>query len=67
MITVTNVPEEPGAPAAPTVVSTETAATTATYELKVIWYEPDDTGDSYTGYDVQYKKSTAVTFMESHP
>ena len=61
-INVTDVPEEPGAPAAPTVVATDTNA--ADYELKVIWYAPDDTGDGVTDYDVQYKKSTDASFTD---
>ena len=63
-ITVTGVDEEPGVPAAPTVVATDTNA--ADFELKVIWYEPDDTGDGLTGgssgYDVDYKRSTETSF-----
>ena len=61
-INVTNVPEEPGALAAPTVVSTDTDNDDATFDLKVIWYAPNDPGDGVTSYDVQYKKSTAVSF-----
>ena len=61
-IEVTDVPEKPGAPAAPTVVSTDSGGTA--YELKVIWYEPEDTGDSVSGYEVQYKKSTAASFID---
>ena len=64
-INVTNVAEEPGALAAPTVVSTDSDSDPATYELKVIWYEPDDTGDGVTGYDVEYKKSTDVSFTDN--
>ena len=63
-ITVTPVPEEPGAPAAPTVVSTDSDNGADTSELKVIWYAPDDGGDGVTGYDVQYKESTAVGFTD---
>ncbi len=61
-ITVTDVPEAPGALAAPTVVSTDTDTNLTTYELKVIWYAPDDPGDGVTGYDVQYKKTTETSF-----
>ena len=60
-ITVTNDPERPGAPAAPTVVSTETDDGTE-YELKVIWYAPDDTVEEVTSYAVQYKKTTEASF-----
>ena len=61
-ITVTPVDERPGALAPPTVVSTDSDSNSATYELKVIWYAPDDTGDGVTGYDVEYKKTTEPTF-----
>ena len=61
-ITVTDVPEAPGALAAPTVVSTDSDTDPTTYELKVIWYAPDDGGDGVTDYDVEYKKSSAVSF-----
>ena len=61
-INVTNVPEEPGAPAAPTVVSTDSDRDADTSELKVIWYAPDDTGDTVNGYNVEYKKTTATSF-----
>ena len=61
-ITVTNVAEEPGAPAAPTVVSTDSDTDPATSELKVIWYAPDDTGDAVVGYNVEYKKTTETSF-----
>ena len=64
-ITVTDVPEAPGALAAPTVVSTDSDETAATYELKVIWYAPDDTGDRVTDYDVEYKKTTAASFTDN--
>ena len=60
-ITVTNVGEKPGALAAPTVVSTD-LDDNATFDLKVIWYAPDDAGDGVTGYDVEYKKSTETSF-----
>ena len=64
-IAVTNVAEEPGALAAPTVVSTDSDSDPPTYELKVIWYAPDDTGDNVTGYDVEYKKTTAASFTDN--
>ena len=62
-ITVTGVEEAPGALAPPTVVWTDTDA--ADYELKVIWYAPDDEGDGVTGYDAQYKKTTAPSFSDA--
>ena len=61
-IEVTNVPEEPGAPAAPTVVSTDSDDDATTFELKVIWYPPEDTVEDVTGYDVEYKKTTETSF-----
>ena len=61
-ITVSPVDEKPGALAAPTVVATDSVSDAATYELKVIWYAPDDGGDGVTGYDVEYKKTTAASF-----
>ncbi len=64
-ITVNGVAEAPGAVAAPTVVSADVDNDpTNNYELKVIWYAPDDTGDGVTGYDVQYKKTTAAGFTD---
>ena len=63
-ITVTDVAEAPGVLAAPTVVSTDSDSDATTYELKVIWYAPDDGGDGVTGYDVQYKKTTAASFTD---
>ena len=64
-IRVTNVEEAPGALAPPTVVSTDTDAGTD-YELKVIWYPPDDGGDGgVTGYNVEYKKTTAASFTDN--
>ena len=66
-ITVRNVAEEPGAPAAPTVVSTDSDSDSdaATYELKVIWYPPNDTVETIIGYNVEYKESTAVSFTDN--
>ena len=61
-ITVTNMPEEPGAPAAPTVVSTDSDTDAETHELKVIWYPPDDPGDEVLSYIVEYKKTTDTSF-----
>ena len=61
-VSVTNVPEEPGAPAAPTVVSTDSDNGATTYELKVVWYPPEDTVEALTGYSVEYKKTTETSF-----
>ena len=63
-ITVTDVAEAPGVVAAPTVVSTDSDNDKTTYDLKVVWYAPDDKGDEVTGYDVQYKKTTAASFTD---
>ena len=63
IIEVTGVSEEPGAPAAPTVVSTDSDGDADTFELKVIWYPPDDPGDGVTEYDVQYKETTKTSFL----
>ena len=62
-ISVTPVPEKPGAPAAPTVVSADSDDGTTTYELKVIWYPPDDTVEAITSYAVEYKKTTDTSFV----
>ena len=61
-VTVTNEREEPGAPAAPTVVSTDSDDNAATYELKVIWYPPAATVETVRGYGVEYKKTTDTSF-----
>ena len=61
-INVTNESEEPGALAAPTVVSTALDNDAATYELKVIWYPPDDPGDGTPTYSVEYKKTAETSF-----
>ena len=61
-IRVTNVDEAPAAPAAPAVVSGQ--GETSTTSLKVIWHEPEYTGPSITGYDVEYKKTTDRPFIE---
>ena len=60
-ITVEEVNEPPAAPAAPTVVSG--AADASTTSLKVIWHEPENTGDTLGNYEVQYKKTTGLAFF----
>ena len=45
-------------------VSTDDGTDSATYELKVIWYPPEDTVEDVSGYDVQYKKTTAASFSD---
>ena len=59
-ITVTDVDEPPAAPVAPTVVSG--AGDVSTTSLKVIWHEPENTGDSITRYSVEYKETTELEF-----
>ena len=61
-ISVTNEAEEPGAPAAPTVVSADTDNDATTYELNVIWYPPDDVVEDIISYGVQFKKTTETSF-----
>ena len=60
-ITVTNDVEPPAAPAAPAVVSG--AGDDSTTSLKVVWHEPDSPGGDITNYQVQYKKTTGLTFF----
>ena len=62
-ITVEDVEEPPAAPAAPTVVSG--AADASTTSLKVVWHEPDNTGEAFTGYAVTYKKTTDLVFLDA--
>ena len=50
-ITVTNVDEAPGAPAAPTV------AAAGSTSLAVSWSAPANTGPAITSYDLQYRKN----------
>ena len=61
-ITVTEMVEEPAAPAAPAVVSG--AADASTTSLKVVWREPDSTGGAVTEYDVAYKRTNGLTFYD---
>ena len=66
-INVTNVPEKPGAPAAPTVVSTD-VDDDDTFDLKVIWYAPDDEGRHTYSYNLQrtvQEKHRDSTFSEA--
>ena len=61
-----DVDEPPAAPAAPTVVSgiRTTPGQESTTSLKVVWHAPDNTGDDITDYDVEYKKTTGLSFTE---
>ena len=66
-ISVTNVAEPPAAPIPPTVVSGEdndviNDPEESTTNLKVVWHEPENTGDAITAYNVQYKKTTDTSF-----
>ena len=63
-ITVTNVAEEPGAPAAPTVVSTDSEddATTLRVEGDLVSARQHGRGSIET-YDVGYKKTTDTSFV----
>ena len=60
VVTVTDIPEKPGKPAKPVV----TAVTNSVTKLDVSWSAPDNTGPSISGYNVQYKKSTAGSFTD---
>ena len=51
-VNVTNVPEPPEQPAAPTVTAGAQPRT-----LSVSWQEPDNTGPSINDYDLQYRKN----------
>ena len=69
-ITVTDVDEPPAAPLPPTVVSGEdddltTDPEESTTSLKVVWHAPANTGEPITGYEVEYKESTATSFSSS--
>ena len=59
-ISVTDVEEPPAAPVPPTVVSG--AGNASTTSLKVVWHEPDNTGDTSISYTVGYKKTTELAF-----
>ena len=61
-IRVKDVDEPPAAPVAPTVVSG--AADASTTSLKVIWHEPENTGDDINDYNVEYKKTTDLSFTD---
>ena len=70
-ITVNDLDEPPAAPAAPTVVSGEDDDLTDTVEqsttgLKVVWHPPDNLGAPITGYEVQYKESTAREYTDDN-
>ena len=57
-ITVTNVNELPGKPAAPTV----TAADATPTSLSVSWTAPTNTGPAITAYNLQYRKNNEVNW-----
>ena len=58
-ITVTDEPEPPAVPEAPT-FSGETAGS-----LQVSWSEPDNTGPAITDYDVQYREEGTRPFTDA--
>ena len=57
-ITVTDVDEPPGRPAAPTV----SATTGSTTSLDVTWTAPTNTGPAIASYDLQYRAGTSGNF-----
>ena len=57
-ITVTDVNEPPGKPAAPTV----TAASVTPTSLNVSWTAPTNTGPAITAYNLQYRKNNEVNW-----
>ena len=57
-ITLTDVTEAPGRPAAPTVSGTAGSTTS----LTVSWNEPDNTGPDIDNYDLQYRQGTSGSF-----
>ena len=59
-ITVTNVPP-PGKPAAPTV----TAASATPTSFNVSWSAPRNTGPAITAYNLQYRKSSEVSWTSA--
>ena len=61
-ITVTNVNEPPGKPAAPTV----TAVAATPTRLDVSWTAPGNTGPAITDYDVQYRAGTTGAFTDAN-
>ncbi|MXY44947.1 MAG: hypothetical protein F4Y50_12995, partial [Dehalococcoidia bacterium] len=63
-IGVTDVDELPAAPAPPAVVSG--ADPNSTTSLKVVWHVPENTGEAINDYNVEYKKTTDLSFGSSN-
>ena len=59
-ITVTDVAEPPGVPAAPSVSATSGSTTS----LDVTWIAPTNTGPAITSYDLQYREGTSGSFTD---
>ena len=71
-ITVSDQPEPPAAPFPPVVVSGKDSDTSneteeSTTSLHVVWHEPENMGETVTGYTVQYKKSVDTAFTPLSP
>ena len=58
MITLTDVDEPPGRPAAPSVTATAGSSTS----LDVTWTAPENTGPAITSYDLQYRQGSSGAF-----
>ena len=61
-ITVTNVAERPGTPAAPTVAVLSQVDTNGRNKLLVRWSAPTNTGPPLNDYDVQYRHAAQLPF-----
>ncbi len=61
-ITVTDVAETPGTPAAPAVVVLAQVDTNARNRLGVSWRAPTNTGPAINDYDVQYRDTAVLPF-----
>ena len=59
-ITVTDVNEPPGVPAAPSVAATSGSTTS----LDVTWTAPSNTGPAITSYDLQYREGASGNFTD---
>ena len=60
-ITVTNVIEPPGRPAAPSVSSVADSTTS----LSVLWTAPENTGPAIDTYDLRYRQGTSGSWINS--
>ena len=59
-ITLTDVDEPPGRPAAPSVTATAGSSTS----LDVTWTAPENTGPAITSYDLQYRQGSSGNFTD---